>query len=160
MRNKVYADSASEQNRADLRCRVKKELKSYGEEYRSIVSENKHRKNIIALANTISCKHKIYLRNGRLRIGTAQKALNLYLKYLWCLDKAVVPPHFPIDSIMIRKISQEFEEFKNIPWTKIDCIGLYDLLIEKSKVVSKKEILAVWELKEYQEERKKMQEAG
>ena len=33
-----------------------------------------------------------YLSGGHLRYGTSQKALNLYLKFLWRPGKATTPP--------------------------------------------------------------------
>lgn len=154
MRNKIYADSANEQSRNNIRRSVEAELERSWSKYKISVSGDEHCKNIVSLAKTISCKHSPDLASGRFRIGTAQKALNLCLKYIWCLDEVKTPPHFPVDSIMIRKISDVYGEFKNVPWTKIDCIELYKLLVKKAGTISKEENLATWELKEYQEVRK------
>ncbi len=55
----------------------------------------------------------ILFGNG-FRVGIAQKALNLYLKYLWCLGKITEPPHCPFDSIIISEIKC------NIKWTEMD----------------------------------------
>jgi hypothetical protein len=38
------------------------------------------------------------------RVGTAQKALNLYLKYLWCLGEIKTPPHCPFDRGIIQML--------------------------------------------------------
>jgi hypothetical protein len=54
------------------------------------------------------------LKNGSLDIGTSQKILNLYLKYLWCsrlID--FEPPHFPLDRMI-----QEGRTSKIVSWTK------------------------------------------
>lgn len=49
-----------------------------------------------------------------MRYGTAQKILNVHLKYLWCLGRITDPPHFPVD----RRI-QETMKMKNVlSWTK------------------------------------------
>lgn len=37
--------------------------------------------------------------------GVAQKALNLFLKYLWCFDLIEQPPHCPIDGQILGKIA-------------------------------------------------------
>jgi hypothetical protein len=47
--------------------------------------------------------------------GIAQKLLNLYLKYLWCVGYIVEPPHCPIDRIIIGKTS--FRDRLN--WTEM-----------------------------------------
>lgn len=38
------------------------------------------------------------------RIGSAQKALNLYRKYLWCLGYIPFPPHCPFDATIIDQL--------------------------------------------------------
>jgi hypothetical protein len=42
------------------------------------------------------------LKDGELRHGISQKAFNLYLKYLWRLGKIALPPHCPVDAIVLR----------------------------------------------------------
>lgn len=56
-------------------------------QYCEAVAEEHHIKNIVSLSEKLSKEHAGALVNGRFRIGVAQKALNLYLKYLWCLGK-------------------------------------------------------------------------
>jgi hypothetical protein len=46
------------------------------------VTKEDHIKNICMLANILTEKHYNILLNRRFRIGSAQKGLNLYLKYL------------------------------------------------------------------------------
>lgn len=66
-------------------------------------------------------------RHGRFRIGLAQKALNLYLKYLWCADLAARPPHCPVDAIILAAAGIK----DATPWTKLDSIDEYARLIER-----------------------------
>ena len=47
-------------------------------------------RNIVALSEGLSEDHADILAGKRFRVGTAQKALNLYLKYLWCLQNSPV----------------------------------------------------------------------
>ena len=54
---------------------------------------------------------------GRFRIGVAQKALNLYLKHLWCLDWIYEPPHCPFDNGIIRLLRPTPRETL---WTQMD----------------------------------------
>lgn len=55
------------------------------------------------------------LTNGQFNFGVSQKLLNLYLKYLWCLDIIPEPPHFPVDRIIQEKLKYK----PLIAWTKI-----------------------------------------
>jgi hypothetical protein len=59
--------------------------------YSSPVGDVAHCSAIEALAESMSRAFhgRNVLREDRFRIGVAQKALNLYLKYLWCFDPAV-----------------------------------------------------------------------
>jgi hypothetical protein len=54
-----------------------------------------------------------------MRIGLAQKALNLYLKYLWCLGEIHEPPHCPLDSIVLGQVPG----CKDVRWTLIATLG-------------------------------------
>lgn len=76
----------------------------------------------------------------RFRIGVAQKALNLYLKYLWCLDRIPVPPHCPFDSTVLRELELEFS------WTRSSKIEDYKSWVEHAKVAAGTKTLAEWEL--------------
>src|SRR5215467_3622009 len=76
----------------------------------------------------------------------AQKALNLYLKYLWCTGEIRTPPHCPIDGGVIKKLGADLA---GVPWTKLDNIEKYKELIaagEKIAANKKRESLADWEL--------------
>src|SRR5208282_1517190 len=87
-------------------------------------------------------------------IGRAQKALNLFLKYLWCIGEICEPPHCPFDSVIIAKLPKG-----TCPsWTKLDRIGDYRNLVEAAKkfVAETKDpaddsSLATWELRKYNE---------
>ena len=82
-----------------------------------------------------------------MKFGHAQKALNLYLKYRWCLDQAQEPPHFPIDSIILKKVPG-FERFR---WTRMESEEEYKEIISAARKQAQKSglSLARWELKEY-----------
>jgi hypothetical protein len=124
-RNKVYDASFAEQEKANnidhLKANLKETLRSYIDklvldQYEKDVSDKKHIENI----NSISTKSeysKELLKNGQLNFGTAQKLLNLYLKYLWCLGfLKKSPPHFPLDRMIQEKL------FKKVfcTWTKLE----------------------------------------
>ena len=84
---------------------------------------------------------------GRFRIGRAQKALNLYLKYLWAFGWIPPPPHCPFDSVVLRELS--LPKKHDIPWTKMDDVDVYRAWIEAAKRKAKTCGLCLprWEVK-------------
>jgi hypothetical protein len=82
------------------------------------------------------------LKNGRFRIGIAQKALNLYLKYLWCVGLIPMPPHCPFDSSIIGHLP----ECMNFNWTAIDSIDDYQKLVNSARKKADDKPIAEWEL--------------
>lgn len=78
-------------------------------------------------------------------IGIAQKLLNLQLKYLWCAGFIGVPPHCPVDRIIISKTYLR-DRFN---WTQIDGISEYQKAIEAIRSVAQHKSIAVWELENY-----------
>lgn len=146
-RNKVYKKGTNDKKRLDFRNSLKEKLITLSDKYkRGKVSCTAHMENISRLSHQISEDYKDILDGGRFKIGAAQKALNMYLKYLWCLNMIPPkpePPHCPIDAIILKKA-----KIYGVAWTKIDCIDEYKELIEKVKDIAKKEglSLAKWEL--------------
>jgi hypothetical protein len=114
--------------------------------YREHVSESQHLENIAGLANRISANCHDVLIGGHLRIGTAQKALNLYLKYLWCLGRIPEPPHCPLDRTVISKLPPQ----RQVPWTQIDDIAVYQSIVQAAKEQAGSCSLAEWELGVYE----------
>lgn len=84
-----------------------------------------------------------------MRIGAAQKALNLYLKHLWCLGEIPEPPHCPIDAVVLGKVPV----CDKVRWTLMKTIEEYRDVIEKAKKAAKGVPLAQWELSLYNESR-------
>ena len=105
-----------------------------------------HCENIETLARDISEKCEDVLADGNFRIGLAQKALNLYLKFYWWLGVInIPPPHCPIDSIVLKEVP----EYNDSPWTKITQINEYMNVIEKVRKKARKLPLAEWEMQVY-----------
>ncbi|TDK43478.1 hypothetical protein [Algoriphagus formosus] len=69
------------------------------------------------------------------RYGHAQKVLNLYLKYLWCLGLVQEPPHFPVD----RLIQQKMKIKNSSNWTKDMDQDEYKKVIEEARAIAKRE---------------------
>ena len=128
-RNKTYK---TENKRYEFRESVKFEVESLSEQYSKSITKEKYINNIEKLSNSISKKHGNCLVGKRFRIGSAQKALNLYLKYLWRLDRIDEPPLFTLDGTMLNYIQKHLDikiqwskkELKKRQWTKLDNIGI------------------------------------
>jgi hypothetical protein len=79
------------------------------------IDETAHINNIKSIG-TFSASFAHLLNDGQLRFGVCQKLLNLYLKYLWCLDiLKFPPPHFPVDRIIQTKLNIS----KPYSWTQM-----------------------------------------
>lgn len=57
-------------------------------------------------AASLSSEYVSVLADGRMKIGHAQKALNLYLKYMWCAGWVREPPHCPFDRIVLQFVPE------------------------------------------------------
>lgn len=134
----------------ELRTDLRERLIALGDTYKNPVDENKHCQNVEKLAKELTTAHKDkgLLRNDRFRIGIAQKALNLYLKYLWCLDEIPEPPHCPIDREIIKVLSIPWKERDSYNWTQLDDLKKYKELIGMCKDKAEGSV-AEWELKEW-----------
>jgi len=142
-RSKIYKKGITEGERRDFRNAVKLYVRNniVGKNYDTGMDEEQHLRNIIKICEWSSKKYGHILYEGKLRVGTAQKILNLYLKYLWCLDKIDTPPHCPLDNKIISMIDSK----SSIKWTELDDISKYKKLIEKIDSRS----IADWELENY-----------
>lgn len=79
--------------------------------------------------------------------ATLKKALNRYLKYLWCLGELPMPPHRPIGSIVLKMIPEFAEEC----WTQLDSPKRYMAKIGAAKRIADEDYrpLVEWELEAY-----------
>ena len=109
--------------------------------------------NIEALSSNLSERYQEILVGGRFRIGAAQKALNLYLKYGWARGIILEPPHCPIDSIVLAKIkkcprSAQCQICLSTIWTTICTTHEYLHFVEKARDAARAhgQSLARWEL--------------
>lgn len=154
---KVAPDKFSKRQREEyknfkeaLRERLRELVANYSES----VSEEDHMKYIGSLADDLSKQYKGVLRDGRFRIGIAQKALNLYLKYLWCNQVIPCPPHCPFDWKILSQLSSLSKDERR--WTETDCMDVYCRWVRSAE--KKAEVrhlnLAEWELVRYEEVRR------
>lgn len=93
--------------------------------------------------------YRHYLDGSRLKIGTAQKLINLYWKMNWLLKPGIKPPlHCPFDSIIIRELDHSVHDIR---WTQFDDIDDYKLLVAASRQKSGRKSIAEWELDTYRQ---------
>jgi len=150
-RANVYAEGLTETHpdRDTLRDALQGKLRSLGTQYVASVSDTGHCHNIARLADELSQEfaESGILRNNRFRIGIAQKALNLYLKYLWCLGDIPPPPHCPLDRRIIDKLGLPPGHPGEYDWTKLDDLDKYKFLIEKCREKASPASIPEWELR-------------
>lgn len=144
-RSGVYRAGLTESGRKAFQRGLKSKLTKLLEHYRNSVNEQRHCTNIEELANHLSTEYAQVLADGRMKIGHAQKALNLYLKYMWCAGWIPEPPHCPFDRIVLQFVP----ECKNMLWTKLDSMDDYNLIVKCSKIAAGTQSLSMWELKIY-----------
>jgi hypothetical protein len=110
-----------------------------------------HFRTIAAFSDKAS-RHKIfrtYLVRNRLKIGTAQKLINLYWKMNWLLKPAIkLPLHCPFDCIIIRELDNSV---RDIRWTLSDKMDDYKRLVAAARAKSGGKSIFEWELKTYGE---------
>ena len=145
-RANIYRRSAPETARNEFRGALRRTLDEYAESYATPVGSDVHVRRIGVLADRLSRGHPEALADGRFRIGPAQKALNLYLKYLWSAGWIPRPPHCPFDAVVISALPYR----SRISWTALDSLDGYRTLVSVATAVAGTVPLAEWELLEYE----------
>jgi hypothetical protein len=141
-RSGLYKNETTEKDRKPFQDSLRKLLVKLAGVYDIRVTEKTHVANIERLAKRLTKKHAAILAKGGMRIGHAQKALNLYLKYLLCLGEIPKPPHCPLDAIVLGQVPG----CKDVRWTQIATVEKYLEIIEKAKKKANGLSLAQWEL--------------
>lgn len=138
-RGNVYNKNIKSKDRMIFAKALYTELNELAKKYKTKVTHEEHCRNIEEFANKISKSHGDILYNKRLRIGTAQKAINVYLKFLWSLDQISMPPHCPIDGIVLKKLKNDTK------WTMLDKIEVYKNIIAEIEKVKGTQSISEWE---------------
>lgn len=140
----IYCNNSSSMQKANYRHAIRKLFLDIESIYMAKqVPENDHIEFIVKTANSLSSAYKDCLFEQKLRIGVAQKLINLYLKYLWAAELlSNEPPHCPIDGIIRNEANIEYN------WISSDCINEYKQAVMKLKAISEPrgKTLAQWEL--------------
>jgi|SRR5690554_403525 len=147
-RANIYASNVSEKQRNVFRAALSKYVEEIVfPQYKKAVNEESHINNIKKIISFSKGYESRVLSNNQLKFGVAQKILNLYLKYQWCLGNIQPPPHFPIDRIIQQKL--KFKPIIN--WTSMKSEEEYKSIIEcaRKDAEEKGVSLAEWELEEF-----------
>lgn len=119
-RSGTYAANAVDRDAEKIRTRWAELLRAVSDQYGTQVSDDTHVRNISHVCDILSREFARILDRRRFRIGVSQKALNVYLKYLWCLGLLKVPPpHCPIDSTVLQTVGI------GDAWTQLDSAEKY-----------------------------------
>jgi hypothetical protein len=141
----TYA-TESEKDRQTVRRKLRSMLADLAKKYSNRVSDEEHLENIQDLSRRVDEDCAEFLNGDHLRLGVAQKALNLYLKYLWCEGRILKPPHCPFDSIIIARLTLPAGCERR--WTQADSVQHYREWVsaaeEEARTVGAS--LADWEL--------------
>ncbi len=137
-RANIYKNKIDENDKEKFRKYVKTLVMSFSQKYfNENISSDEHIKIITNLQKEISKEIEI-------SFGVAQKLLNLYLKYLWCLGELKSkPPHCPVDYIILSEVG-----LYNIRWTKMtkeEYKIAIDNILKYSKIKGFSDI-SLWEL--------------
>jgi hypothetical protein len=145
-RNSVYASSCTDSAKQVFREKFAERLRAEARRYATKVTDGDHCVTIGRIADALSAECPAALRGGRLRYGTAQKAFNLYLKFLWRSNCIPEPPHCPIDRVVLSKAGVKDLRTGGTPsWTDCDCIAEYRRWIDALRSTSNRLSLAQWE---------------
>lgn len=150
-RSSLYKSGASEDSRSKINS-FKEKIKVFLTDeiipsYNDVIDEEKHLANLSKLIRFANDIERGILGQKGYKYGVAQKLLNLYLKYHWCIGEIKEPPHCPIDRIVISQT-----EFKGrINWTQISNQNEYMMVIDAIRDLSSDQgvSIAQWELQNY-----------
>lgn len=130
---KIYPEGFTLEDKEEFKHKVREKLYKIGKDYtNSEVPSATHLSTIDVLSKKFGFS-----------FGVAQKLLNLYLKYLWCMGEIKIPPHCPVDSQILKQV-----KINNPPWSKMSERD-YKNAIDKIEKESKNkgfENMAEWEL--------------
>ncbi len=144
----VYVGEVRDSKKEVLRRDLKQALLALVEDYRIGIPDGEvHLENIQRIADRLKEDHKPILRGGRFRLGIAQKAVNLFLKYMWCMSEIEQPPHCPFDRIVLSAIAKFAPKPPLVPWTKMDDPNEYRRYVSAARAAAAGAPLPEWELR-------------
>ena len=139
-RAKIYVDGVTDNQKQQFKETFKTKLSRIEPAYAKTVDDETHVQKIQSFATSLSQQFQDMFRDQHVKIGVAQKGVNLFLKYLWSLDRIPEPPHCPIDAIVLRAIRYDAK------WTQLDSVEIYTNIIDACRQTAGTQSLSQWEL--------------
>jgi len=146
-RTGVYKKTASEQSRTQFRRFVRSLIDQEVEDsYRQTPqTHERHCEVLLSLKRRVDEEYGELFNGDEITMGVVQKIMNLHLKYRWCLGWITIPPHFPVDAIMLREIPR----YRDTRWSRLASIEEYRDIIECAQGIAGDVPLAEWELQTF-----------
>jgi hypothetical protein len=148
-RANIYERNVKEKIKNEFKESLRAKVVELAAKYKESIGDEQHVNNIQTIIQ--SCTHRI-LQGGQLRFGIAQKLFNLYLKYEWCRGNILMPPHCPIDRIVL----SELNKYPIDNWTQLNDSEKYLNLINELRSKAQGRSLAEWELEIFNRRANKM----
>ncbi|MFT6841920.1 MAG: hypothetical protein ACJASR_000683 [Psychroserpens sp.] len=139
-RANAYLPNASETDKRHFKNMISGHIENLLRQYEnSNISDDVHIKNIKSVSDYSKHFSSLFV-NGKINFGIAQKMLNLYLKYQWCLGNIPEPPHFPLDRIIQQKLNQQAKlqgiiKLELLPWTQFIDESHYIRVINHARAI-------------------------
>ena len=136
----AYVDNASNDTKVLFKNNTTVFVENMLAQYKTAtVTDRQHIDNIKAVSDS-SKKYSEIFNGGKINFGIAQKMLNLYLKYQWCLGNIDEPPHFPVDRIIQQKLNEQAKvkglpKLELLPWTQFKDEAHYSKVINHARAL-------------------------
>ena len=136
----AYVESASEDIKVIFKINTTVFVENMLTQYKiGVVTDEQHITNIKKLSNSTKQYSEIF-NGGQINFGIAQKMLNLYLKYQWCLGNIAEPPHFPVDRIIQQQLNKQAKikglpKLELLPWTQFTDESHYIRVIDHARAI-------------------------
>jgi hypothetical protein len=137
--NKTYEAGSDFGGRELFRSAWAGHIREESSAYTRPISDSQHCETVQRISERLRLQFGPLLNGGRLRFGTSQKALNLYLKFLWRLGTIPTPPHCPVDRIVLNAGGIDGV------WTKCDSQNQYMEWINTLRIKARPQSLSEWE---------------
>lgn len=149
-RNPTYRGDEAGNDRVRFRAEWARLIRQESSRYTEPVGDDSHCQTILRISKALSSDFGNILLGEQLRYGTSQKALNLYLKYVWQLEnRRVPPPHCPVDRVMLKLVGVD------AAWTQCNSVTEYMSWVQRLRAKAGPLALAVWEDRVWYEEWRK-----
>jgi hypothetical protein len=143
----IYAPLTNENEKGNLRKDLKNFLRAYSNEFNSL-TETDHYNKVELMSTMITEKHHDVLDGGKFRIGISQKIINLFLKYMWTIERIKMPFHCPFDNIIKTRLLAGTHGIYLQDWTEFDSIEEYRKFVNLAQIKATEMNLSIaeWEL--------------